>query len=42
VYGFGDVQFFAYLKELNNFFFVDAEKYYLNENGKRKLLSNGL
>ncbi|SFS63693.1 DUF1835 domain-containing protein [Lutibacter maritimus] len=42
VYGFGDVQFFAYLKELNNFFFVDDEKYYLNENGKRKLLSNGL
>lgn len=42
VYGFGDMQFFTYLKELNNYFFIDDEKYYLNEAGKRKLSTNGI
>lgn len=34
VYGFGDLQYFLYLKKLSNYYSIVNEKYYLNEEGK--------
>lgn len=42
VYGFGDLQYFMYLKQLNKYFLIKDDIYYLNEIGKRKLNTNGL
>jgi len=42
VYGFGDLQYFMYLKGLNKYCLIKDGKYYLNEIGKRKLITNGL
>lgn len=42
VYGFGDLQYFMYLKQLNKYFLIKDDTYYLNEIGKRKLNTNGL
>ena len=42
VYGFGDLQYFMYLKLLNKHFLIKDDKYYLNEIGKGKLITNGL
>lgn len=33
VYGFGDLQYFTYLKELNNYYNIKNNKYYLNKLG---------
>tara|TARA_R110001583_G_scaffold61034_2_gene180889 strand:+ start:29062 stop:29898 length:837 start_codon:yes stop_codon:yes gene_type:complete len=38
VYGFGDVQYFQYLKKLNAYFSVKDSLYYLNEVGKTVVL----
>ena len=42
VYGFGDLQYFMYLKGLNKYCLIKDGKYYLNEIGKGKLITNGL
>jgi len=34
IYGFGDIQYLLYLKELANFFQISEEKYFINEAGK--------
>ncbi len=38
VYGFGDLQYFQYLKKLNNYITVKDLRYYLNEAGKTVVL----
>jgi len=38
VYGFGDLQYFQYLKKINNYFTVKDSLYYLNEVGKSVVL----
>lgn len=38
VYGFGDLQYFQYLKKLNNYITVKDSLYYLNEAGKTVVL----
>ena len=38
VYGFGDLQYFQYLKKLNTYFSVKDSLYYLNELGKTVVL----
>ena len=38
VYGFGDLQYFQYLKRLNNYITVKDSHYYLNEAGKTVVL----
>jgi len=37
VYGFGDLQYFGYLKKLNNFYEIVSDQYYLNKAGKNIL-----
>ena len=34
IYGFGDMQYFLYLKKLSDFVQISEEKYFLNETGK--------
>lgn len=34
IYGFGDMQYFLYLKKLHSFIQISEEKYFLNETGK--------
>jgi len=34
VYGFGGLQYFQYLKKLNNYYTILGSEYYLNENGR--------
>ena len=34
IYGFGDMQYFLYLKKLHSFIEISEEKYFLNETGK--------
>lgn len=37
VYGFGDVQYYLYLKKLEQYYTIEEEKYYLNKNGYAKI-----
>ena len=37
VYGFGDVQYYLYLKKLEQYYTIKEELYYLNEKGYSKL-----
>ncbi|WP_456378339.1 DUF1835 domain-containing protein [Lutibacter sp.] len=37
IYGFGDLQFFIYLKKLKKYYTIKDKKYYLNEKGYAKI-----
>lgn len=37
VYGFGDIQYFQYLKKLEKYYTIKEDKYYLNEMGYAKI-----
>lgn len=40
-FGFGDVQYFAYIKKLQKYFYLKENQYFLNHIGKKTYTKNG-